>query len=191
MPTDSVGGLLLVVCETSAPFEDIFAWVAGEEVDELESESLPGCNQITSPGCGKSGGDVIGDGSGINLSRGSGPGDSGGNEIGDENGDENGEEGGDEFTAHLPECVLASSEAAGFRGRSELKVTATVMDDERISENTQTESELFVAYAPRECEATSTQTESELFVAHTLCVCEATGMEESVIANTLSEHEAN
>jgi hypothetical protein len=187
VPADSVGGLLLVVCKTSAPFEDIFARVTREEVDESESESLSGCNRITSSGCGKSGGDAISDGSGINSSRGSSPGDSGGDEIGDENS----KEGGDEFTARLPERVLASSEAAGFRGRSELKVTAMVADDGRISENTQTESALFVAYTPRECEATGTRTESELFVAHTPCANEATGMVESVIANMLSEHEAN
>jgi hypothetical protein len=134
VPADSVGGLLLMVCETSAPFEDIFARVTREEADKSESESLPGCNRITSSACGKSGGDAISDGSGINSSRGSGPGDSGGDEIGDENSDENSEEGGDEFTACLPERVLASSEAAWFRGRSELKVTATVADDEQISE---------------------------------------------------------
>jgi hypothetical protein len=175
-----------VVCETSAPFEDIFVRVTREEADKSESESLPGCNRITSSACGKSGGDVIGDGSGINSSRGSGPGDSGGDEIGDENG----KEGGDEFTARLPERVLASSEAAGFRGRSELKVTATVADDEQILENAQMESELFVAYTPCECEATGTWMESEPFVTHTPRACEATGMVESVIANTLSEHEA-
>jgi hypothetical protein len=187
VPADSISGLLLVVCETSAPFEDIFVRVTREEVDESESESLLGCNQLTSSGSGESGGNVISDGSRINQSRGSGPGDSGGDEIGDENG----EEGGDEFTVPLPEHVLASLEVAGFRGRSELNVTATVMDDERISENTQTESELFVAYTLHECEATGTRTESEPFVAHTLCECEATGMVESVIANTPSEHEAN
>jgi hypothetical protein len=48
---------------------------------------------------------------------------------------------------------------------------AMAVDEERKSENT--------------------QMEPELFVIHTPCECEATGMAESAVANTQSEHEAN
>ena len=74
-------------------------------------------------------------------------GEAGGAEISNENSDENGEEGGDEVTICLSDCVLASSEVAGFRNISDCITTAMAVEDEQISVNSKMESEFSVAKA--------------------------------------------
>jgi hypothetical protein len=156
-PTESEGSLLLVECETSAFFDDIFRQVIDTESEESESELLLDCMQFTCSGSGEAGGNETGDGNRSKWLSGSCSGDSRGEEISNENS----EEGGDEVTVCLPERVFASSEAAGFRQMSEWSIMATAADKGQKSEHARTESELFVVHTPHECEA--------------LCVAESLG----------------